>query len=463
MIDPSRAAFPSELLAEIAARLRACFAASLHDDDVEELLVVEGRPVEALRRASRRERLEPEATALAALLDVLGGHVLLPEQPGAACGFVELVPAPGVELRVARLSDSGSDPRTVSDPPRPRLALRITLHRPAAAAEASVLALERQGVLPIGIGPELVTAMIDGAGVVVVGPARAARRAVVRAVATTIAEVVSLWSLTEHEPFPTAEAPGVDARARDAVALGADALVGVDLALEDAVALSRLAPAAPLLISVACPSADVLHAALARGGGGPLGATLAVVGFGMDGGARLVELHGPTRAAPVSGARPIARDDDDEALARPRVAPGGGHAEREPHDDKLPPLPPVPAAWASDDAEDEPGWELGSAGDDDPPRDPPAGKQGAAPTAPRGSFGAALLGKQRGALPAFTPRTPPSHPQAAHLQAGRLRSGADPFGGLTLEPPPGASEEGDAEDGMEPDDVDDGGDLPRGS
>jgi hypothetical protein len=101
----------------------------------------------------------------------------------------------------------------------------------------------------------------------------------------------------------------------------------------------------------------------------------------------------------------------------------------------LPPLDALPSSWASNAPDDDPGWELG---DPVPPEDAmtPSGPVSASTStnAPKGSFDAALA-KQK-ARPSFAPRAPATHPQAASLR-GRDAKGADPFGGLTFEPPPG--------------------------
>jgi hypothetical protein len=85
-----------------------------------------------------------------------------------------------------------------------------------------------------------------------------------------------------------------------------------------------------------------------------------------------------------------------------------------------------PADWASADAEDDPGWELGSLA------------AGGEPPAP-GSFDAALAVAAK--RPTYAPRAPAAHP-AMHALRGT--------GGLTFEPPPGgpsgAGAPGDAGD-----------------
>jgi hypothetical protein len=88
-----------------------------------------------------------------------------------------------------------------------------------------------------------------------------------------------------------------------------------------------------------------------------------------------------------------------------------------------------PADWASADADDDPGWELGS-----------LARDGGGSVAP-GSFDATLATVAR--RPAFAPRAPTAHP-AAHALRGT--------GGLTFEPPsgPGAGNGGD--DGGDDDD-----------
>jgi len=81
-----------------------------------------------------------------------------------------------------------------------------------------------------------------------------------------------------------------------------------------------------------------------------------------------------------------------------------------------------PADWASADADDDPGWELGSLARD--------GDGGLA----AGAFDAALAAAAK--RPSFAPRAPSPHP-AMHALRGT--------GGLTLEPPSGPGSDDDGE------------------
>jgi hypothetical protein len=74
-----------------------------------------------------------------------------------------------------------------------------------------------------------------------------------------------------------------------------------------------------------------------------------------------------------------------------------------------------PADWASEDIDDDPGWELGNLVEGVRSSSPPAG-----------SFDAAL--KAVATRPTFAPRAPATHPQMATLRG---------TGGLDLEPPGG--------------------------
>jgi hypothetical protein len=115
-----------------------------------------------------------------------------------------------------------------------------------------------------------------------------------------------------------------------------------------------------------------------------------------------------------------------------------------------PPLAP-PSGWSPGKDDLGPGWELGDvptdlendvpipegiealAQDDDDDVDPEGDEDvlnGVEPTA----FDGALERARQNAKPSFMPHPPPVHPQTRHLQA-------DPFGGLTLEPPSTGAEE----------------------
>jgi len=80
-----------------------------------------------------------------------------------------------------------------------------------------------------------------------------------------------------------------------------------------------------------------------------------------------------------------------------------------------------PAEWASEDIDDDPGWELG-----------PVGASTSATSSPPqpGTFDAALQAAAK--RPTFSPKAPPVHPQTAALRG---------TGGLTFEPPGGRGDD----------------------
>jgi hypothetical protein len=86
-----------------------------------------------------------------------------------------------------------------------------------------------------------------------------------------------------------------------------------------------------------------------------------------------------------------------------------------------------PAEWASEDIDDDPGWELGPVG--------ASSSATSSPPAP-GTFDAALQAVSK--RPTFAPKAPPPHPQAAALRG---------TGGLTFEPPAGGRGDGDDDGG----------------
>jgi hypothetical protein len=125
-----------------------------------------------------------------------------------------------------------------------------------------------------------------------------------------------------------------------------------------------------------------------------------------------------------------------------------------------PPLAP-PLGWSPAESDLGPGWELGdvptdlendipipeglealvSEGDDAPPT--PGDPMPEANELQPGTFGAALEKNKKIPRATFVPHPPPVHPQMRDLQA-------DPFGGLTLEPPAsGPSSDADNEDDEE--------------
>jgi hypothetical protein len=105
------------------------------------------------------------------------------------------------------------------------------------------------------------------------------------------------------------------------------------------------------------------------------------------------------------------------APASLRAAPSSMSASRlqptEPTPDAPIQLDALPAEWASEDIDDDPGWELGS-----------LSASSSASSPPPGSFDAALQAVAK--RPTFAPKSPPLHPQATALRG---------TGGLTFEPP----------------------------
>jgi hypothetical protein len=362
--------------ASVCEAVAAGFGALLADRDVAEIGSLEGGSVDVLRRG-RRERLDV----------ILEGPLFaLLREAGAETDVLTLRLPSGDDLIAGPLADG-------------RVALRV---RKATPLESSALEqLIEEGVLHAGIDVELRAAVLEGAGVAVIGPARVARRRVLVAIVRSLSHRLSFFGVTDTLssllPVPLAKGALVVDKARAAVALGCDALCALDISPREAIELVRAELGVPLVVAVATPSMDALAAAFrdAKLSVSALAGTTAVIGHGPDGGSRLVELHGPTRAADPVAAPPVARDAGTTAL---------------------------PDAWASEHADDDPGWELVTAPDLSEPVHAPSEPQ----TAPRpGSFDEALASKR--GKPSFAPR------RAASGQAMRT----DPFGGLTLEPPPG--------------------------
>lgn len=392
----------------------SALAALLVDRDVTEIASLEGGLLEVIRRG-RRERLD-------AILE--GPLFALLRESGAENGVIEMRLRTGHRMVAGPLADG-------------RVALRVIKGAGVDAARDSLDVLVEEGMLPPGISEELVAAVLEGAGLAVIGPARHGRQRVLLAVARALTGQHSLAAVTEGTPMAlqplSARAP-LEHRVEAAASLGADILVALELDVRDAAAIARARPALPLLASVASPSSDALTASL-DAAGIPVGAVfgnVAVIGFGPDGRPRLAELHGPSRsgagAPPSEPERGGSVDDDDRParalppsppLAAPARAPDAASHDR------------PPGTWASDAPEMDPGWELADAG---PPPAP-------------GSFDA-VLQSQKG-RPGFIPRAPREHPQAQ-----KLRGVPDPFGGLTFEPPSGGpdapSETADGPDDEEP-------------
>lgn len=382
----------------LAAAVAAELGPLLEDPDVVEIGSLEGGTVDVLRRG-RRQRLEV----------ILEGPLFaLLREAGAERSLCRLRLPHGHELIAGPLADG-------------RLALRLVSASPF---HGTLEALVAEGVLPAGVEAELRAAVLEGAGVVLIGPARVARRRVLAAIMRSLADRFAFFgisdSLSSMVPVPLPRGAALLDKARAALALGADALCALDITAREASELARAELGVPLVVSIAASSMAALSASLllADLSVNAVGGTTAVLGYGLDGEARLVEMHGPTRTV-AQLARPGAASLTSRGLSQPPAAVNNEAAANErprtPRDviDDLPPLADLPEAWASNDADADPGWELGETGSALVSKQPAAG-----------SFDAALAARK--GTPSFAPR-----PSRAQLGAGH------PFGGLTFEPPPG--------------------------
>lgn len=458
---------------QIAAAIASGLGALLGDKDISEISSLEGSFVE-VRRRGRRERLD---------VMIEGPLFALLRDAGAERGVVRMRTAGTQSGGVL----TGAHDVVAGPLADGRIALRIVK---TSAPDATFEALVEEGILPPGVDVELRAAVLEGAGVIVAGPARAARRRVVGAIVRALAERLSFFGATDSLASLVAVplekgAPVVD-KAKAAAALGCDVIAALDIAPHVAVALARAELGVPFVVSIAAPSWDSIAFAFddARMHVGAFAGTTAIIGYGPDGAARLAELRGAVRAdgtddharstvpvnargsapnassatlasrglpsspsSPPSSSSQAAMPSRDTGApaevsglrARPSFAsaPSMRSQEGATVDDALPSLAALPAAWASDAPDADPGWELGEpppAGGDDAPA--LARSSSAAPPsrAAKGSFDAALAAQKSG-KPSFAPRPPKPHPQAAQLRGAAI--GGDPFGGLTLEPPPG--------------------------
>lgn len=405
---------------EVADAVEQGLGALLSDRDVGEVASLEGGMLQVVRRG-RRQRLDArlEGPLFALLHDALAASIPVGATASDAAqgsSTLRMRLRGGHVLTCAALADG-------------RLALRVVR---APVVEVSLDDLVQEGLLPAEIPHELVAAARAGTGVLVLGTSRSGRQRVLVALARAVQDRYALFGLTDELsallPVPLPRGAGITARALAAAALGADALCALDLAATDVAALAQLCPGPPLLASVAAPTVDALEGALEGVPRAAVAGHIAVVGHGPDGEPRLLEMHGPpvlSEPATDGGATDEEHADlEPDELLPAVVHPRGdrGRSTDESQDDTgVPALEVLPAAWASDAPDDDPGWEL-------------AGQPSTPPTA--GSFDAALASqKQR---PSFAPHVPPQHPQARTLQARGL--GKDPFGGLTFEPPPGGPE-----------------------
>jgi hypothetical protein len=439
--------------------IEASLGALLRDRDVTEIAALEGGFLEVVRRG-KREKLD--AIVEGPLFSLVREH-------GADKALVQWKLKGGQRLVAGPLADG-------------RAALRIEKAPPL---DATIERLVEEGVLPPGIGGELVAAVLDGAGVVAVGASRTARQRLVAAVVRALQGRVCWFGVSESMAslVPVALERGSSVstldRARAAIAFGADAICALEVSPHDLARLARASLGVPLVASSTSSSMEHFTASLDGLACAAVAGTVAVVGHGPDGRPRLVELHGPTRdtdaasttstAAPASAtanATPAATtlsraSAPASASASARVASAVMNARpaevsglrARPHVDAivvdgsepLPPLDALPSSWASNAPDDDPGWELG---DPVAPEDAttPSSPMGASPgsSLPKGSSFDAALAAQK-SRPSFAPRPPTSHPQTASLKAKGAESPGsshgspppDPFGGLTFEPPPG--------------------------
>jgi hypothetical protein len=407
---------PGDAELKLALAVEAAFGPLLGDVDVGEVGAVEGGLVELVRHG-RRERLQVLAQgALFSLLRERGAevdvvHARLP-------GGHKLVAAPLADGRVA-----------------------VAVHKPV-PADVRFERLVQEGLLPPGVDAELVAAVLQGKGIAVVGPSRSGRARLAAAVARAVAATVRCTSLCDDVPAGCTPAPGIPhlvARARTAVALGADVVVAVELSVREAADLAANTPGAPLVASVAAPSVDVVVAAVGEKAWAALCPLCAVVGFSPDGRARLLELHGggdgdddgdTAAAAPPPGAAPTLVTTAATPTLPSSSPPSRTRAASEPappatSDETAVSLGEAPPAdWASADADDDPGWELGSL----------ASGNASLPPSSSTSFDAALSAAAK--RPSFSPRAPSAHP-AMHALRGT--------GGLTFEPPSGPDVDDDGE------------------
>jgi hypothetical protein len=323
----------------------------------------------------------------------------------------------------------------------------LSLSKPA-PTDARLEHLVEEGVLPGGVDGELVAAVLEGGGVAVIGPARAARARVVVAVARALSPLLRIVSLSEDVPAGCVPGPAscrtpapggvdVDARAATAVLLGADVLVALDLTPAEARGLARAALPVPVVAAVRCASMAALQAAFGEASVRSVFALTAVLGLAPDGRPRLVELHGAAgEAMPPSAITPAPTTTTTTPTTTTAAGaePSASVARREASTTTTIDVPALadapPADWASSDADDDPGWELGSMSNG---------------PAAAGSFDAALQAAAK--RPAYTPRPPAAHPQTRSLSGGTPSPDLKGTGGLTLDPPEPAAGARDDDEG----------------
>jgi hypothetical protein len=386
--------------AAIQQAVQQGLGALLLDRDVSEVRTLEAGPVDVVRRG-RRERID-------VLLE--GPLFALLREGGAEVGLVRVALRGGHVLTAGPLVGG-------------RVALRV---QKGVDVDVTLARLVEEGAVPAGVGEELVGAVLTGMGALVVGPARSLRQRLVIAVLREVVERMWVVSINEHAPLGALPCPlsltsSLQARVTAAVALGADALVGLELSIADVVSLAVTSSPVPLLGSVQASSSVALQDAVSRAGGSldAVATVVAVTALDPMGRPRLFEVHGSVggedadaSTAPVAptatSMAPVTSSPRASVLVDEPAPTRGG-------------APEPPPTWASSAPDDDPGWELSMLD-----------------TAPRaaGSFDAALARVK--SRPTFTPRAPAPHPQA--------RGGKDPFGGLTFEPPPGGAADVDEDE-----------------
>jgi hypothetical protein len=300
--------------------------------------------------------------------------------------------------------------------------------RRAAPTDVNLSDLVEEGLVPVGVPDELVAALHLGLGLVVLGPASSARTRLSVAVARAVSKQLRVMALGTDVPAQSVPAPRVAgdddlvARARAASALGADVLYAHAVTVVELASLLRASLPVPLLASVAVSNMALLREGL--GTLSPLTVGLAaVVGFDPEGCPRLLELHGDSGASSSSPSSSLPSSSSSSSSTLSSV-----------DDDTVAPDDAPPAEWASQDIDDDPGWELGPV--QSPSSLPSLLPASTSPPAP-GSFDAALQSVAR--RPSYTPRAPAPHPQHSALRG---------TGGLTFEAPGGAvMDDGSDDDG----------------
>ena len=382
----------SDPLIDLATATAAALGALLLDKDVSGVDVVEGGLPELVRRG-RRERLQ---------LLVEGPLFAVLRERGADNALFEVDLPGGVHLAAGPLLDG-------------RVAVSV---RRAAPTDVNLSDLVEEGLVPVGVPDELVAALHLGLGLVVLGPASSARTRLSVAVARAVSKQLRVMALGTDVPAQSVPAPRVAgdddlvARARAASALGADVLYAHAVTVVELASLLRASLPVPLLASVAVSNMALLREGL--GTLSPLTVGLAaVVGFDPEGCPRLLELHGDSGASSSSPSSSLPSSSSSSSSTLSSV-----------DDDTVAPDDAPPAEWASQDIDDDPGWELGPV--QSPSSLPSLLPASTSPPAP-GSFDAALQSVAR--RPSYTPRAPAPHPQHSALRG---------TGGLTFEAP-GAS------------------------